>query len=708
MNLKINYKNDRQNRRLKFRSYHSLILFILLSFPFQNFQVLSQFAQTRETVTRMEKILASIAVYEYDKSRGWLPDFQIVMQEVYKDLSAMKETEKMMLQFLQSDATFTGKQFICKHLSTIATSESVPVMKKMLMDPNTAEMALHVLEKIPDPAASRIMIHSIQKSDPKIKVAIINSLGVRRYDKAVKVLAKHVYDKDPMISESALHALGAIGSDESAELLNVASKILASDLKWKAMDAWLKCADRFAGENKKIEARKIYEKVSGTNPPLFIQKAALRGMFLTTTEDPVDFIIEHLKSDAPEILPALISLIYELPAQSNPVRIYYEETGLSEINQLYLFTAIASHGDPSFNKIIKEAIHSENDEMRMAGLKAIAKSGHSSDILFIAEKASMLRGTERDLARESLYTMSDPDANKSILSAIEEADPKIKVELIRSIGERNISSAVDLLLDLSAYPDPAVRAESIEALGKIAMPDDLPGMIQVLVNSSSERERKMTETAIYLVTQKMPDDARKSKDILMILPAVKDPVILNSCISIIGDIGDNQDYPVLKEYLYSDHPDVQLSTIRALSNWPDATPKQDLKTIVETTEDISKHTLALRGYIQVVIVDEILSEDQKFNEIHHAFNIASSADEQKIVLSGLGKITSPESLKFAISLLNNPNLIREAEAAVMSIADNLSWSYPDETRIELNKVLQFTDNEEFKKEIEDLLKNIRK
>jgi HEAT repeat protein len=701
-------KNEYQRIKRKVRGFKILILWLSVLLFFQNSDTLCQFEQTGETILQMEKLLADISGYEYDKSREWLPEFQAVMQKVYQDFFAMKETERMMLKFLKSDATLAGKQFICKHLSTIATKESVSVMNKMLTEANTAEMALGVLQKIPDPAAGKIMIHALSKSEPKIKVAIIHSLGACRNEKSVKALAKLVYDKDPMISESAISALGAIGSEEAAVKLNSASDVLHGDLRWQVMNALLKCADRFISENKYESAQKIYTKVYDTHPPDFLQIAALKGMFYTTDEDPVIFIISHLQNDDPEIIPAVISFIYELPEQSNPSRIYGQISNLSEMNRLYLFTAVAYHGDPSFNKTITDAINDDNAEMRIAGLKAIARSGTSSDVLFLAEKASILKGNEKNLTRESLYTMHGEDVDKAILNAIETDDPKIKVELIRCIGERNISSATDILLNLAGYPDPAVRAESIEALGKIAVPEDLPGLIQILINSSSERERRILETAICLVTLKMMDGERKSKDILDVMPSVKDPTLLNSFIAILGEIGDNLDYPVLKEFLYSAPPEIQLAALRALSDWPDATPKNDLKTITETTADARKHTLALRGYVQVVVADGTLSQDQKYSEIHHAFNMASGIDEQKIVLSGLGKINSYEALKFSISLMNNKDLIRETEAAILNIAENLSWSYPVETRDALNEVLQITDNEEFKTEIKNLLKNIRK
>ena len=688
---------------MNIRKTNSLILLLSLFFVLTDFHALCQVRPTKDIINGMEKLLTIISGYEYDKSRDWLQDFQNIMQDIYKDPEALKGTEKLMLQFIQSDATPAGKQFICKHLGTIATKKSVPILKAMLMDESTAEMALYVLEKIPDPAADKAMRTTLPHIAEKTQVAIINSLGVRRDSKSVKLLAKLIYETNPLISESALSALGSIGTDEAADILKSASNILTGDKKWQAMDAWLKCADRFVVDSNPAKALIIYEEVFNARPPAFLRKAAVKGMYTTTDEDPVDFIIKHLKSDDPDILPAIISLIYKVPDNLNAGRILNEITGLSKTDQLCLFTAIAFRGDRSVHQAVIEAINNEDPEFRKAGLKALARIGNPSDILLLAEKASTLRGAERDIARESLYTISGPEVDQAILSAIEHSDSKIKTELIRSIGDRNIISATSLLLKYSEDPEQGVRMESVESLGKIASPDDLPEMIRVLVNAQTERERKIAETAVYLVTLKMPDGANKSKDILAILPTVNDPGILNSFISILGEIGDDRDLSVLRGYLDNEDPDVQLAAIRALSVWPNSAPKDDLKAIVETTDDPRKHALALRGYITVVEADNNLSEDQKFNEIRHAYDIANNTDEQKIVLSGLGKTISFEALKFAIQLLDKKELVPEAEAAIMLIASDLSWANPRETREELKKVLQLTKNEELIRDIEELL-----
>jgi len=689
------------------KTYRMLLpLYLLIALPI--LQVSAQARTTKEIISDMESLLAVIAEYDYDRSRSWLGDFQQTMQEIYNDRAAMAETEKMMIRLLQSDASLAGKQFVCKHLGTIATKESLPVLFQMLSEENTADMAIMALQTIPVETVNKELVEILPSANTKTKIAIINLLGICRDEKSITRLSTLIFDSDPKISEASLASLGKIGTPEAADILKKSSGSLEGMMKWQAIEAWLICADYLLEEKNINQAYEIYHTVFISDSPVMLRTAALRGLFKATTGDPVEFVIRHLREGDPEMQPAVISLVYELPANQNLDRIISEVPAMSEINQMYLFTAIADRGDASIHQTVIRAISHENSEIRKAGFKALAKIGNASDVLFLAEQAATLRGTERNLARECLYMLPGTDVDETIITGINHANPGIKVELIRSVGERNISSASGLLMTTAKDADGAVRIESLEALGKIALPENLPHLIELLINLNSERERRTAETAIYLVSLKMPEGSRRAEDIITILPGVQNVQAINSLISILGKIGDNRDLDIIRPFLESGDDELQLAAIRALSEWSNAAPKDDLKRVVENTGDIHKHTLALRGYIQVVGADQNLNENQKFIELHHAFDLASNIDEQKIVLSGLGKVISPEALRFTIGLLDNPDLKAETEAAMMRIADDLSWGHPQETLEELNKVLQITDNEELKRDIEELLKRIEK
>ena len=113
-----------------------------------------------EIHTEMGKILDVLAVYDYDKSRNWMPDLQYLMMEVYNNSEAISEVEPIMLEFLQSDATAAGKQYVCRELGVTGTARSVPVLSELLVAPGMAGTALLALEKIPGARADQALATS--------------------------------------------------------------------------------------------------------------------------------------------------------------------------------------------------------------------------------------------------------------------------------------------------------------------------------------------------------------------------------------------------------------------------------------------------------------------------------------------------------------------------------------------------------------------
>ncbi|MCK4853542.1 MAG: HEAT repeat domain-containing protein [Bacteroidales bacterium] len=687
----------------------SFIQLVLVSFLYTTgINLQAQAISAAEIRTEMGKILDVLTAYDYDKSRSWLPDLQHLMMEVYKNPEALSEVEPLMIEFLQSDARAAGKQYVCRELGVIGTASSVPVLSELLVAPGMAGTALLALEKIPGAQADQALLKVLVEEDEVLQIAVINSLAARQVTAAIIPLTRLMRSDNEKLALSAISALGSIAGAEAAKNLYDFSDEAPASLKWAVLDARLKCADRFMEGGDKKNAAIIYEKVYQADPPETLKYNALAGKFKTSSEDPYNFILNHLRQEDPEFHPYIIQLAYQLDDGQKLGRIFDDMRESQNIPTLHLFAALASIGDFSVHQEVIASLvdREEEEDVRMAAIRALASIGEPSDALLLAELAASAKGPEKELARQSLYMLPGSKTNEKIRSGIREETGDIRAELIRSTGERNMDEATELLFEFTSDPDPNVRMESIRALGKLASPEILSDLITVLMQTDTRRERQEAERAIYAVTQKMPENADQSASIIGALGNAEDPEVLASLINIIGMIGDGKDLDVLREYLESGEEGVQLAVIRALSGWPDAGPMEDLKQLASSTDDQRKHTLALRGYVDVVLADNQMSNDDKFREIRHAYDLSTSTAEFRIVISGLSRIGSLEALDMAVRLLENPELRKEAEAAVVRIAEQTSWAYPKETTRRLNLVLKKINNKEVEQRIHRILDRI--
>jgi len=228
--------------------------------------------------SEMDELLAKVKTYDWGQSRLPLTEVSDKIREAYGEPAKLKEIEKSLIAVLASDATYAGKQFVCRELSIIGTEQSVPTLAKMLTDEKLSDMARYALERIPGAAVDAALREAMAKTGGKVKVGIINSLGERRDAKAAAALSKLVGDSDEMVACAAVAALGKIGGAEATEAMAKAKGAASGRLRMAVLDAYLKCADKLAAEGKKKEANVIYKELYEPDMPAAIRTAALRGM----------------------------------------------------------------------------------------------------------------------------------------------------------------------------------------------------------------------------------------------------------------------------------------------------------------------------------------------------------------------------------------------------------------------------------------------
>ncbi|MFO7669039.1 MAG: hypothetical protein R6W31_05215, partial [Bacteroidales bacterium] len=420
----------------------------------------------------ISRILELISVYDYNQSRAWQQEFQDLMKRVYNDPGLRLETERMMIDFLSSDATQAGKSMICRELEIIGSETSVPVLSKMMSDPGLSESALRALAKIPGAAADEALRAALLQSGNNTKLAVLHSIAVRKDIQDIQQIRELTGDPDSQVSAAAIDALGTIGNPACADILEDLFHKAAGDHKWRVAASWLKCAD-LSGHN--------YIQVFESDPPLSLKNTALKGMFVTSDEDPGDFIAGHLKNENPAFHRQIISLVYMIPDPENLGRLFSEVPSLPELSKIFLLSTLADVGDFSVRPEIMKAIHNVDPFTREAAIKALPGVGMPSDASLLAGIAAEMRGSEKEMARQSLNILAAPYTNDSILAAIESTGGNKKAELILSTGERNITEAIPLLFISASGTDQSVRTESIRALGKIAPPDALAQLIELLV-----------------------------------------------------------------------------------------------------------------------------------------------------------------------------------------------------------------------------------
>jgi len=242
----------------------------------------------------------------------------------------------------------------------------VPALAEMLVGEDTSDMALYALERIPGASVDQALRDALSKTTGKIRVGIINSLGVRGDTASVEILSSLIYSLDQQAATAAAAALGSIADAAAADTLAEAVKKTRGNMQPVVYDAYLKCADRLAAEGKKREAFAIYEKAYKSARAGNIRAAALTGMVATGGKKAVKIIKNVLGGRETSMQTVAISLIRQVPGKEIIKTATKRLPKLKTQQQVQMISALADRGDTSALDAVVKSANSRDESVRLA------------------------------------------------------------------------------------------------------------------------------------------------------------------------------------------------------------------------------------------------------------------------------------------------------------------------------------------------------
>ena len=621
------------------------------------------------SVVLLGKYLDKIASYDYGQSREPLTALDEFIGTAADQPDVLKLFEKRMATFLLNfkEVTLAAKDFICRKLSIIGTEESPPRLCVLLCKPDTADMARYAVERIPGEASNRVLKMAMASSSGRIRIGIINTLGIRRDAKAVGMLQKLIYDPDESTAVAAVASLGQIADAAATKALAKAKDKVPAELKTKVLDAYLKCADQMLANGKKSDALAIYKELYTPDQVDPIRVAAFRAMVTASGKRGGAIIISALKGNDVLIQRTDIGLIREISDTETIKALASRLKSLSGASQLQLITALADVGDKAALKDVLAVAKSKNIETATAAIAALGSLGDASTVKLLTDIAADPDSLYRDVARNSLYVLSSDRVDDTIIKGISTAKPEVKIELIKAISQRRIPSAVKTLLVTAQDSNEGVRVESIKAL-RFVNNQNLPELVALMINAQTRNERSEGQRTVVAVAGEMTGAGKKPAAIVVgMMPMAQTSEARASMASVLGKIGDDTTLSTLRGVFKDSDGTVKDAVVRALSGWPTDAAMSDLIQIAKTTKKPARRILALRGYIKLIDLPSSRSGEQTVKLLAEAIDVSARPDEKKAAIAVLAKYSSQKALSLAEKCAKDPALTAEAKLAIARI-----------------------------------------
>ena len=420
-------------------------------------------------------------------------------------------------------------------------------------------------------------------------------------------------------------------------------------------------------------------------------------------DEAVKMVLDILKGDDQDMQSVAITMVKDMPGEEVTKALAAELPKLSPASQVQLISVLGDRGDAAARPQVVAAVKSEDQSVRIAALRALGQLGDETTVALLAQVAAGAKGAEQKAARDSLYRLRGPKVDQVILDELPKADAAVKVELVGGVGRRNIKAGVEPLLKTAKDSDRKVRTESFRVLKTIAGPEHLPALVELLIEAKSSSDRSECQKAVAAVAHKIEEKDKQARAVLAALPKVKQIQSRCALLGVLGKIGDNEALPVLTAAIGQKNPDIQTAAIRSLAEWPTPEPLTDLQKLAEDSENKLHRILALRGFVRLLALESKRPDEETIEMYKKAMSLAPNAGEKRKVLSGLAGIKSRCALDMATAYLEDTSLYREAEFAVVKIAEGIGGDFPEVAKDTLKKIIKKTKNDTLRDQAQGVL-----
>ncbi len=577
--------------------------------------------------------------------------------------------EKLAAVLEDPDAGFYAKRFVCRQLHHLGTPNVVPAVAPLLSDPELSDVARYAIERMDAPEVDEAYLEALSKATGDVQIGLIHGLGERKSRPAIDVLCELVTDEDTDIACAAMLALGKIGGIRAARTLEGLENGLTVERMPTWADAYLLCADNLVAAGHAGQAQSIYESVYRSGLPDNFRVVALRGIVQVQGDDATVVVVEALRERNRAIREAAAAVARRVPGGAATHAFAGELPDLPPETQALLLISLAHRGDPGALPAVTSAARSDTELVRNAALEAMALLGDANSVALLTEIAASDEDQARGLARTALTRMPGQDINVALVYRMGNAPvPAYRAEAARALGSRLASRAAPALVEAASDEAPEVRGAALDALAAVAPPETFPGIIAVLVASQDSETRDAAQNAAIRVSQRAEDTAEPANVVAEAFGRTGTSVPARAALlRVLGQQGCETALPTVVNAAGARDPEVRGTALRVLSQWPNSAAMDDLLRLAKNASDDTERVIALRGFLRMIEMPSDRNVEQTLELYREADALAKTADETKLVLSGLGKMGHPAAMELIRPYLEDPAVRAEAELAAQAV-----------------------------------------
>lgn len=357
--------------------------------------------------------------------------------------------------------------------------------------------------------------------------------------------------------------------------------------------------------------------------------------------------------------------------------------------QVGLIDALAARGDPAALAAIADLLdNSPNEAVRLAAIESVGALGQATDCAGLVKWLASDSALVRQAARSSLVRLQGNDVLATLLQISGQAEPSVRAELVEILADRRAIGAIPHLQSMALDQDSQVRSAAMVALGTMATPEDLPGLVQGVLRAETPGERAAAEKSVMFVCNRIENAELRGTYLLNAMKTLT-PSDRRILLSTLGRVGGPDALREVNEMIESQNQADHDAGVSALANWPDASAAPRLIEIVKQDDHESHQITAVRALIRIAPLRDGRNDAQKLQLLATAMEMTTRDRERLLALERAAAIRSPESLRFVLPYVGQPDFSEQACETIVELAHdrNLREANRDEFHEALDRVI---------------------
>jgi hypothetical protein len=249
--------------------------------------------------------------------------------------------------------------------------------------------------------------------------------------------------------------------------------------------------------------------------------------------------------------------------------------------------------------------------------------------------------------------------------------------LIEILAARRAVGTVADLLVAAEDSDASVRKAAMAALGQLAGPSDVPGMLKGVLKAEPGNEREGAEKAVQLVCNRIDDPTKRAAPVLESWSNFSEDE-QTTLLPTLGRVGSAVALKIVEAAIADKDPRRSDAGFRAICLWPDATVASRLLEFLQSASDAQRRSSLLRALTRVAVLHDNRSNAQRLDLLKTCMTLATHDDERNYVIKRCASVRTIDSLRFLLPYLDKPRLAQETCASIVELAHHRELRLPNE------------------------------